>query len=101
MSEPGFWNDQERAQKISTEHARVAKRLELYRRLHGEYEDAAGLLELDPEMADEIEASIAPLRASSSGSRRRRSSTASTTPATRSSRSSRARAAPTRRTGPR
>ena len=29
MSEPGFWNDQERAQQISTEHSRVAKRLEL------------------------------------------------------------------------
>jgi peptide chain release factor 2 len=62
MSEPGFWNDQERAQKLSTEHSRVAKRLELYQRLRGEYEDAGGLLELGPEMADEIEASIAPLQ---------------------------------------
>jgi peptide chain release factor 2 len=61
MSEPGFWNDQEHAQRISTEHSRVSKRLELYERLRGEYEDAAGLLELEPEMADEIEASIAPL----------------------------------------
>jgi peptide chain release factor 2 len=62
MSEPGFWNDQERAQRISTEHSRVARRLELYGRLRGEYEDATGLLELGPEMADEIEASIVPLR---------------------------------------
>jgi peptide chain release factor 2 len=61
MSEPGFWNDQEHAQRISTEHSRVSKRLELYERLRSEYEDAAGLLELEPEMADEIEASIAPL----------------------------------------
>jgi peptide chain release factor 2 len=61
MNEPGFWNDQEHAQRISTEHSRVSKRLELYERLRGEYEDAAGLLELEPEMADEIEASIAPL----------------------------------------
>jgi peptide chain release factor 2 len=62
MSEPGFWNDQERAQNLSTEHSRVAKRLELYERLRGEYEDATGLLELGPEMADEIETSIAPLQ---------------------------------------
>src|SRR6266568_607726 len=38
MSEPGFWNDQERAQRISTEHSRVARRLELYGRLRGEYD---------------------------------------------------------------
>jgi peptide chain release factor 2 len=63
LSEPGFWNDQERAQKISTEHARVARRLEMYRRLSTEYDDAVGLLELDPEMAGEIEATIGPLRA--------------------------------------
>src|SRR5262249_9484440 len=62
MSEPGFWNDQENAQRISTEHARVSRRLELYERLRREYDDAAGLLELEPEMADEIAASIVPLR---------------------------------------
>jgi peptide chain release factor 2 len=62
MNEPGFWNDQQHAQRISTEHSRVSKRRELYERLRSEYEDAAGLLELEPEMADEIEASIAPLR---------------------------------------
>ena len=62
LSEPGFWNDQERAQRISTEHSRVAKRLGMYDRLSTEYEDAAGLLEMDPELAAEIEASIIPLR---------------------------------------
>jgi len=62
MSRPGFWDDQEQAQKTSTEHARVSRRLASYRQLQGEYEDAAGLLELDPEMAAEIEASIVPLR---------------------------------------
>jgi peptide chain release factor 2 len=62
MSEPGFWNDQEHAQRVSTEHSRVSKRLELYARLRSEYEDATGLLELEPEMADEIEASVTPLR---------------------------------------
>ena len=33
MSEPGFWDDQERAQRMSTEHARVSRRLETYERL--------------------------------------------------------------------
>jgi peptide chain release factor 2 len=62
LSEPGFWNDQERAQKISTEHSRVAKRLDMYRRVSAEYDDAVSLLELDPDMAAEIETSIEPLR---------------------------------------
>jgi peptide chain release factor 2 len=35
----------------------------MYRRLSTEYEDATGLLELDPDMAGEIESSIGPLRA--------------------------------------
>ena len=84
MSEPGFWDDQERAQKISTEHARVSKRLEMYERLTREFEDAAGLYELDPGMADEIEASIGPLRRELERlEKRRRSSTATTTRATR------------------
>ena len=62
MNEPGFWDDQERAQKITTEQSRVSKRLEMYSRLTADFADAAGLYELDPELADEIEASIAPLR---------------------------------------
>jgi peptide chain release factor 2 len=62
MSEPGFWDDQERAQKVSTEHARVARRLETYERLQRDFADAEGLYELDPAMADEIAASIGPLR---------------------------------------
>jgi peptide chain release factor 2 len=63
MSEPGFWNDQEHAQRISTEHSRVARRLELYERLRSEYEDAVGLLELEPDLEAELEAQITPLRA--------------------------------------
>jgi peptide chain release factor 2 len=62
MSEPGFWDDQETAQKISMEHSRVAKRHALFQRVTAEYEDAVGLLELDPSMAGEIENSIAPLQ---------------------------------------
>jgi peptide chain release factor 2 len=62
MNEPGFWDDQGQAQRVSTEHARVTRRIAMYERVSAEYEDAAGLLELDPAMAGEIEASIAPLR---------------------------------------
>ena len=62
MSEPGFWDDQEQAQAISTEHSRVSKKLEMYERLTADFEDAAGLLELEPGLEEEIAASIAPLR---------------------------------------
>jgi peptide chain release factor 2 len=62
MSEPGFWDDQERAQAISTEHSRIAKKLDMYRRLTADFNDASGLLELEPELEQEIAASILPLR---------------------------------------
>jgi peptide chain release factor 2 len=63
MSEPGFWDDQERAQRVATEHARASRRLETYARLQREFEDASGLYELDSEMADEIALTLVPLRA--------------------------------------
>jgi len=62
MSEPGFWDDQAEAAQISAEHARVTRRLERYERLTQEYEDARELLSMDGEMADEIAASLQPLR---------------------------------------
>ena len=62
MSEPGFWDDQQRAAQVSAEHARVTRRLERYERLHSEYEDARELLSMDGDMADEIAATLAPLR---------------------------------------
>ena len=62
MGEPGFWDDQQAAARISTDHSRLSKRLERYRRLTREYEDAAELLAMDGEMADEIAASIVPLQ---------------------------------------
>jgi peptide chain release factor 2 len=62
MSEPGFWDDQARAQKISTEHARVSEKVEMYERLTREFEDARDLYELDPAMDDEIAGSLGPLR---------------------------------------
>jgi peptide chain release factor 2 len=62
MGEPGFWDDQQRAASISAEHARLTKRLERYRRLTQEFDDARELFAMDGDMADEIAASIVPLR---------------------------------------
>jgi peptide chain release factor 2 len=62
MAEPGFWDDQQLAARISTEHARLTRRLERYERLRHEYEDAAELAAMDGEMAAEIESSLVPLR---------------------------------------
>src|SRR5207244_8904216 len=55
MGEPGFWNDQQGAAAISSEHARVQKRLERYERLRREYDDARELLAMDGDMAADIE----------------------------------------------
>ena len=62
LGEPGFWDDQQRAARVSADHARLARRLERYERLTHEYEDARELFAMDGEMEDEIAASIAPLR---------------------------------------
>jgi peptide chain release factor 2 len=62
LAEPGFWDDQQRAAEVSAEHARVARRLERYERLKGEYEDARELLSMDGDMAAEIASSLGPLR---------------------------------------
>ena len=61
MGEPGFWNDQQSAAQISSEHARVQRRLERYERLRREYDDARELLAMDGDMAEEIETSLRPL----------------------------------------
>ena len=54
MGEPGFWDDQQQAARISTEHARVARRLERYERLDSEVGEARELFELDPSLEDEL-----------------------------------------------
>jgi peptide chain release factor 2 len=61
MGEPGFWDDQQGAAEISSEQSRVSKRLERYERLRREYQDARELLEMDGDMAAEIQASLDPL----------------------------------------
>jgi peptide chain release factor 2 len=62
MGAPGFWDDQASATRISTEHARLVRKLDRYERLQGEYEDAKELYELG-----EDEAEIAVLVASLEG----------------------------------
>ena len=64
MGEPGFWDDQAKAAGISSEHARLSRRLERYERLQGEYDDARELLDMDGgDMAEEIARALEPVRA--------------------------------------
>jgi peptide chain release factor 2 len=62
MGEAGFWDDQERAARISTEHSRVARKLDRYDELVRDYDDAQELFSMDGGMEDEIATSIEPLR---------------------------------------
>ena len=62
LSQPGFWDDQQRAASVSAEHARLTKRLNSFRRLTNEFEETVELLQMDGDMAAEIEASLRPLR---------------------------------------
>jgi peptide chain release factor 2 len=60
MGAPGFWDDQAGATRISTEHARLTRKLERYERLQSEHADAGELLELG-EDEDEIAQLVASL----------------------------------------
>jgi peptide chain release factor 2 len=62
LGSPGFWDDRQRAAQVSAEHSRLSRRLERYRSLVQDYQDAQELLAMDGDMAAEIEVSIAPLR---------------------------------------
>ena len=46
MGATGFWDDQASATRVSTEHARLTRKLERYERLQGEFADARELLSL-------------------------------------------------------
>ena len=65
MGAPGFWDDQAEAARVSSEHARLSRRLERYEQLSGEAADLAELLELasDDGELDEIARSAGALRA--------------------------------------
>jgi peptide chain release factor 2 len=62
MGAPGFWDQQDKAAKISSEHSRATRRLEGYRQLEADVEDLGGLIELadeDPGIAEELDAQFA------------------------------------------
>jgi peptide chain release factor 2 len=62
MGAPGFWDDQERAARVSAEHARASRKLDEFERLQADVEDLGGLAELaeeDPELAREFDEQIA------------------------------------------
>jgi peptide chain release factor 2 len=62
MGAPGFWDDQERAARVSAEHARANRKLAEFERLQADVEDLGGLAELaeaDPDLAQELEEQIA------------------------------------------
>jgi peptide chain release factor 2 len=62
MGEPGFWDDQAKAAQISSEHARLSRKLERYDTLTRDYEDAKELLAMDGDLADELRAQLAPIQ---------------------------------------
>ena len=66
MGAPGFWDNQERAAKVSAEHARVTRRLNTFRELDRDVEDLDPLAELaeeDPSMTAELEEQVAAVQA--------------------------------------
>ncbi len=63
MNAPGFWDDQSRAARVSADHARTSRKLEGYRTLVRDFDDARELTAMgDGEMEGEIAASLVPLR---------------------------------------
>src|SRR4051795_729882 len=58
MQEPGFWDDQERAAKVSSEHARTQRKLAGYQQLERDLDDLEALEEMaaeDDSIAGELE----------------------------------------------
>ncbi len=64
MGAPGFWDDQQAAARTSSEHARLARRLERYGQLSRDAADLGELVELasDDGELDEVEESVLALR---------------------------------------
>jgi peptide chain release factor 2 len=66
MGEPGFWDDQERAAKVSAEHSRTQRKLDEYTRLASDLDDLEALGELaaeDDSMAEELQEQYASVAA--------------------------------------
>jgi len=62
MGAPDFWDDQAEAARISTEHARVTRKLDRYETLRREIDDATELIALEPELEVEVAEQVAPVR---------------------------------------
>jgi peptide chain release factor 2 len=66
MQEPGFWDDQERAAKVSAEHAAAGRKLSSFRKLESDLDDLEALEELaaeDESIAGELEETRAAVQA--------------------------------------
>jgi peptide chain release factor 2 len=61
MGEPGFWDNQEQAAKISAEHSRASRKLDVFRSLESDVSDLGALAEMaeeDPSMSGELEEQV-------------------------------------------
>jgi peptide chain release factor 2 len=61
MGEPGFWDNQEQAAKISAEHSRASRKLDVFRSLEADVGDLDALAEMadeDPSMSRELEEQV-------------------------------------------
>ena len=66
MGRTGFWDEPERAAKVSADHSRANRRLTTFRELESDVDDLEPLAELaeeDPELAGELEEQIASVQA--------------------------------------
>jgi len=66
MGAQGFWDDSERAALLSAEHARVSRRLEMFRSLERDAEDLDSLLEMaaeDASLQEEVEGHLVAVEA--------------------------------------
>jgi peptide chain release factor 2 len=66
MGQPGFWDNQERAARVSAEHSRATRRLNTFRTLESDVEDLEPLAEMaeeDPSLVGELEEQIVSVEA--------------------------------------
>jgi len=66
MGDPGFWDDSDQAAKVSAEHSRTSRRLEVFRALERDVADLEGLAELaeeDESIAAEFSEQVASVEA--------------------------------------
>ena len=66
MQQPGFWDDQDQAAKVSADHSRTQRKLEGFRGLQAEAADLADMAEMaegDAEMAAELERTLTSVEA--------------------------------------